>query len=313
LASDEFTNLIALVFANRVTPADTVDEIRSGVQGLGALLPVMAGTDTADVDVDGVAGRWYSAEGGALDDDGASPVVLHFHGGGYVMSNLDTHGALCSRLARASGGRVLSIDYRLAPEHPFPAAVDDAVGAYRWLLDQGISSHRIVIAGDSAGGGLALHLLAHARDTGIDRPAGAVLMSPWVDLTGSGASVLAHAAIDPVLSPELMQHWGTLYAGDDLADPAASPLFADLGDLPPVMVQVGSREILYDDALRTVERIVAAGGKATLAVWDEMTHWWQLFAGLVPEADAALDELGAFVHRVTSARPAPAWGTTDTD
>jgi len=304
MASDEFTNLIALVFATRVTPADTVDEIRAGVEGLGALLPLMAGTETADVDVDAVAGRWFGVDRPALDDDGESPVVLHFHGGGYVMANPGTHGALCSRLAHACGGRVLSLDYRLAPEHPFPAAADDAVGAYRWLLAQDISSDRIVCAGDSAGGALALGVLVHARDSGIDQPAGAALMSPWVDVTGSGASILANAAVDPVLSPELLQHWATLYAGDALADPSASPLFADLGGLPPVMVQVGSREILYDDALRTVERIVATGGEATMAVWDEMTHWWQLFAGLVPEADAALDELGAFVRRVT--------GTADT-
>jgi monoterpene epsilon-lactone hydrolase len=121
-----------------------------------------------------------------------------------------------------------------------------------------------------------------------------------VDLTGAGESLIANAAIDPILSPDLLAHWATLYAGDSLADPAASPLFADLSGLPPMVVQLGAREILFDDGLRLVERVVAAGGEATFAVWDEMIHWWQLFAGLVPEADAALDELGAFVRRVTS-------------
>jgi epsilon-lactone hydrolase len=301
MASEAFTNIIALLSAAPVTPASTVDEIRAGVDGLGALVPVLPETDVADVDAGGVAARWFSVVALATVDDEISPVVLHFHGGGYVMANPGTHGGLCSRLAYSSGGRVLSVDYRLAPEHPFPDAADDAFAAYRWLLDQGIDPGRIVVAGDSAGGGLALGLLVRARDAGIDLPAGAALMSPWVDLTGSGESVTRNAAIDPILSPELLAHWATLYAGDSLADPAASPLFADLSGMPPIVVQVGAREILYDDGLRLVERVLAAGGEATFAVWDEMTHWWQLFAGLVPEADEALDELAEFVRRVTTA------------
>jgi len=301
LASEAFTNIIALLSAAPVTPANTIDEIRVGVEGLGALVPGMAGTEAGPVDAGGVPATWFSVGVPAGADDGASPVVLHFHGGGYVMANPGTHVGLCSRLAHASGGRVLSVDYRLAPEDPFPAATDDAFAAYRWLLDSGVAPARIVVAGDSAGGGLAVGLLVRARDAGIELPAGAALMSPWVDLTGSGASMQANAAIDPILSPELLAHWATLYAGDALADPTASPLFADLSGLPPMVVQVGAREVLYDDGLRLVERVLAANGEATFAVWDEMTHWWQLFAGLVPEADQALDELGAFVRRVTAA------------
>lgn len=300
MASEAFTNVVALLSAAPVTPASTVSEIRAGVDGLAALLPPMSGTEVADIDAGGVAARWFSVGAPALIDDEVAPVVLHFHGGGYVMAGPETHGALCSRLACASGGRVLSIDYRLAPEDPFPAASDDAFTAYRWLVGQGVDPGRIVVAGDSAGGGLALGLLVRARDEGVVPPAGAALMSPWVDLTGAGESLIANAAIDPILSPELLAHWATLYAGDSLADPAASPLFADLSGLPPMVVQLGAREILFDDGLRLVERVVAAGGEATFAVWDEMIHWWQLFAGLVPEADAALDELGAFVRRVTS-------------
>jgi monoterpene epsilon-lactone hydrolase len=302
MASEEFTNLIGLLGATRLTPANTTDECREGVAGLALLVPTADGTTTADVDAAGVPARWFAVGDDATADDGTSPVVLHFHGGGFVMASPDTHAGLCSWLARASSGRVLSVDYRLAPEHPFPAATEDARAGYRWLLDQGIDARRVVLAGDSAGGGLALGLAVHARDAGLPAPAGLVLLSPWVDLTTSSDSTLANAAVDPILSPVLCQHWATLYAGDQLADPAASPLFADLSDLPPTIVQVGAREILADDALTTVERMVAANGDATLAVWDEMTHWWQIFAGLVPEADAAIDELGAFVRTVTGSR-----------
>jgi len=300
MASEAFTNVIGLLSAARVTPADPVDEIRAGVEGLGALAPPVPDTQAGDVDAGGVPSRWVAVGRPAADDDGSAPVVLHFHGGGYVMANPGTHTAMCSHLAAASGGRVLSVDYRLAPEHPFPAAADDAFTAYRWLLDQGVAAERIVVAGDSAGGGLALGLLVRARDAELPLPAGAALMSPWVDLTGSGESLTTRAAIDPILSPELLVHWATLYAGDDLADPAASPLFADLSGLPPIVVQLGAREILYDDGLRLVERLLAANGQAEFDVWDEMTHWWQILAGLVPEADEALAQLGAFVRRVTS-------------
>jgi monoterpene epsilon-lactone hydrolase len=300
MASVEFENIVALLGATPLSPASTMEEIRAGVDGLGVLVPGMEGTAAAPVDAGGVGGVWVAVGVEAAVDDGTAPILLHFHGGGYVMAGPHTHVGMLSRLASAAGGRALSIDYRLAPEDPFPAASDDALTAYRWLLGQGIDPGRIVLAGDSAGGGLALGLMVAARDAGLPQPAGAALMSPWVDLTCSGATIMANAALDPILNPLLVQHWATLYAGDSLTDPAASPLFADLAALAPVTIQVGQREILLDDAVRLAERIIAAGGSATLAVWDEMTHWWQLFAGLMPEADRALDELAAFVRQVTT-------------
>ena len=299
MASAEFENVIALIGATPLSPASTMEEIRAGVDGLAMLIPGMAGTAMAPVDATGVGGLWVAVDADPTLDDGTAPVVLHFHGGGYVMAGSHTHVGMLSRLASTSGGRALSIDYRLAPEDPFPAAPEDAITAYRWLIDQGVAPERIVVAGDSAGGGLALGLLIAARDAGLPQPAGAALMSPWLDLTCSGETIMANAAVDPILNPLLVQHWATLYAGDSLTDPAASPLFADLAGLAPITIQVGRREILLDDAVRLAERVVTAGGTATLAVWDEMTHWWQLFAGLVPEADRALDELGAFVRQVT--------------
>lgn len=299
MASAELDNIVALLEATPVTPASTMEEIRTGVDGLGLLVPAMEGSTTASVDAGGVTALWVAMGADATADDGASPIILHFHGGGYVMAGPHTHVGMLSRLASGTGGRALSVDYRLAPEEPFPAAPTDALNAYRWLLDQGVAPTRIVVAGDSAGGGLAMGLLVAARDAGLPQAAGAALMSPWVDLTNSGATVFANAAIDPILSPLVLQHWATLYAGDSLADPLASPLFADLGGLAPIAIQVGEREVLLDDAVRLTERVVAAGGTATLAVWDEMTHWWQLFAGLVPEADRALDELATYARQVS--------------
>ncbi|HEX7442746.1 MAG TPA: alpha/beta hydrolase, partial [Acidimicrobiales bacterium] len=300
MASTEYETITALLAASPVTPASTMEEIRDVVDGLAVLVPPGEGTRTAEVDAGGVGALWVAVDADPASDDGESPVVLHFHGGGYVMAGPHTHVALLGRLISASGGRSLSVDYRLAPEHPFPAAADDALTVYRWLLDQGVAAGRIVVAGDSAGGGLALGLLVAARDAGLPQPAGALLLSPWVDLTGSGATMLTNAGSDAVLGPLVAQHWATLYAGDHLADPAASPLFADLAGLAPITIQVGSREILLDDAVRLTERLVAAGVEATLAVWDDLSHWWQLFTGLVPEADQAVDELGAFAKRVTA-------------
>lgn len=301
MASAEFDNVIALLAESAVTPASTMEEIRAGVDGLGPLVPRVEGSTTAAIDAGGVVALWVAVADDPSVDDGAAPVVLHFHGGGYVMASPQTHVGMLSRLAASSGGRALSVDYRLAPEDPFPAAPTDALSTYRWLLDSGIAPGRIVVAGDSAGGGLAVGLLVAARDAGLPQPAGAILMSPWVDLTGSGESVLGNAAIDPILGPLVLQHWATLYAGDSLGDPLASPLFADLTGLAPITTQVGEREVLLDDAVRLTDRVIAAGGTASLEVWDEMTHWWQLFTGLVPEADRALDDLGASVRKLTAA------------
>ena len=242
----------------------------------------MPGTETAEVDAGGVAATWF-AVGAPPTDDGTSPVVLHFHGGGYVMASPATHVGLCSRLARraAAGSSASTTAWpRRIRSPPRPTTPSPPTG--------GCSTRASLRAASSwpATRPAAVWpsgLLVRARDAGLALPAGAALMSPWVDLTGSGDSVLANAAIDPILSPELLAHWATLYAGDALADPAASPLFADLSGLPPMVVQLGAREILYDDGLRLVERLLAANGEATFAVWDEMTHWWQLFAGLVPE------------------------------
>ncbi len=237
-------------------------------------------------------------------DDGSPTegrVVLYLHGGGYVAGSHATHRGLAAAFVRFAGARVLLPDYRLAPEDRFPAAVDDALATYRWLLeDQGADPARVVFAGDSAGGGLAVSLALAARDAGLPQPAGLALLSPWVDLTGTGASVVDNDHHDIWLDGGLIAPAGRLYAPEDPAHPLASPLFADLTGLAPMLVHVGTHEVLLDDARRLVTRARQHGVEASVGEFDGLWHVFQAIPGL-PEGNRSLRELGAFVRRVTGA------------
>lgn len=227
-------------------------------------------------------------------------VVLHLHGGAYILGSPRTHRGLAAALARTARARVLLPDYRLAPEHPFPAALDDAVATYRWLVHQrGVDPARVAVCGDSAGGGLALALLVRLRELGEPLPACYVGLSPWTDLAGTGASMQDNAARDPWLRAELTPLAAVAYAGDrSLDDPLVSPLYADLTGLPPMLVHAGDHEILLDDARRTVERAREAGVVADLGVFDGLWHVFQAFPG-IPESRWSLREIGAFIRRHT--------------
>jgi acetyl esterase/lipase len=225
--------------------------------------------------------------------------VLYLHGGGYAIGSPRSHRHLVAAIARAAGTRALSLDYRLAPEHPFPAAVEDAVAAYRWLLDQRIAPGRIVIGGDSAGGGLTVATLLALRDRGVPLPAGGVCISPWVDLTCSGGSYATKAAADPIVLRQSVADMAQMYVGaGDRKAPLVSPLFADLRGLPPLLVQVGSDEVLLDDALGLGEGAKAAGVDVTVEEWPAMVHVWHWFLGMLDEAETAVDTIGRFVRRV---------------
>lgn len=225
-------------------------------------------------------------------------VLLYFHGGVYVLGAPRAYRQIIARLAEWAQARIAAVDYRLAPEHPFPAATDDALAAYRGLLERGIAASDIVLAGDSAGGGLALACALQIRDAGLPRPAAIVLASPWLDLTLSGASIAANADHEIVLDAQMLRDSATAYlAGRDPQDPLASPLFADLRGLPPMLIQVADTELLYDDARRLAERVEACGGSAELQVWKGLWHVWQVLAGKVPEADAALRQVATFIAR----------------
>ncbi len=224
-------------------------------------------------------------------------VVLYLHGGGYVIGSPRSHRHLAAAIAGAAGASALLLDYRLAPEHPFPAAVEDATAAYRWLLDQAIAPERIVIAGDSAGGGLTVATLLALREARVPLPAGGVCISPWVDLTCSGASYATKAAADPIVRRAGVEEMARAYLGaTPPRTPLASPLFADLRGLPPLLIHVGSDEVLLDDAVQLADRAKAGGVDATLEIYDRMIHVWHWFLPMLDEAQTAVEAIGRFVR-----------------
>lgn len=224
-------------------------------------------------------------------------VLLWLHGGWYVMGSPRASAGLASEVARRTGARVVSIDYRLAPEHPYPAALEDARTGYRALLDSGVDPRSVAFVGESAGGGLAVATLAALRADGLPQPACAVLFSPWTDLTLGGASMTSKAGIDPSFVPEKARVRAADYAGaSNPADPFISPVFADLTGLPPMLIQAGSHEILLDDSTRLAARAAAADVAVTLDVTPQVPHLFQAFSAVLDEGDAALSRVEAFLR-----------------
>src|SRR5215510_2918465 len=274
--------------------APDMQSMRAVMEKIAA--PVPADVKCTPVDAGGVPAEWIVAPGAADDR-----FLLYLHGGGYVMGSINTHREMVSRISRAAGVRALALDYRLAPESPFPAAVDDATAAYRWLLAQGAKPARTVIAGDSAGGGLTLATLVAIRDAKLPVPAAGVCLSPWADMEGVGASMTSKVKEDPIVQKEMLLGMAKLYLGGaDPKTPLAAPLHADLRGLPPLLIQVGSSETLLDDSTRVAERAKAAGVKVDLEVWSEMIHVWQLFAPILPEGQEAIEKIGKFIREHTA-------------
>jgi epsilon-lactone hydrolase len=269
-AVDEQRRLLRELLSAQPLPADvTVTE--------GAL----GGVPTAEIAIDGIEPRH---------------VVLYFHGGVYVMGDAALAADLASQVGRRTQARVISVDYRLAPEHPYPAATDDALAAYEALLDDGIAPSSIVFAGESAGGGLAVATLVNARDRGLPLPAAAFVMSPYVDLTLSGATMKTRSDVDPLLSREALQaRVGDYTSGQDAALGLISPLFADLSGLPPLIIQAGTHEVLLDDALRLARQAAGADVEVTLDITPGVPHVFQAYHPMLDEAAAALDRAGQFL------------------
>jgi monoterpene epsilon-lactone hydrolase len=231
-------------------------------------------------------------------DATADRAILFFHGGAYCLCSVSTHRSLAAHLAQAAGTRVCNVEYRLAPEHSFPAAVEDAVSAYHGLLNMGIAPGNIIVAGDSAGGGLVLALLFSLRDADAPLPAACVCISPWTDLSLSGASYTANARKDVMLDSQTLEESARIYLdGTDSRHPLTSPLFGDFHNLPPLLIHVGSDELILSDAEGVAEQARQAGVDVALEVWPGMQHEWHFAADFVPEGQAAIDRIGKFIQQ----------------
>jgi phosphinothricin tripeptide acetyl hydrolase len=291
MPSEQLANIVAMLCSSAAERGDsqmTIDEWRQAYGSLGGLLPLCDGIPVVVTEAGGVPAEWIGAGGQA--------VIVYLHGGGYCIGSLDTHRPMLTHLAHATAGRVLAVDYRLAPEHPHPAALDDALAAYRSVLAQGVAPSQVVLAGDSAGGGLTLATLVALRDAGDPLPAAGVCLSPWADLTQSGATVASNADADPMVRASDLDRWAEAYRGEaDAAAPLISPLWADLHGLPPLHIEVGTTEVLLDDARRVAGRAGTAGVDVNLVEREDMIHVWHFFAGVVPEADVGIARVARFV------------------
>jgi len=267
-------------------------ERRERLDAIGSTSPPAGDIRLEPINANGVAAEWSLALG-----SDPSKVLLFFHGGGYCSGSIVSHRGMVTEAGRAARARTLAVGYRLAPEHPFPAAIEDARSAYRFLLDQGVAPSKIAIAGDSAGGGLTLALMTRVRDAREPLPACAWLVSPWVDLQMTGASLADKAVTDPLISKSYLEELASAYlAGADPTNPLVSPLNADLAGLPPLLVQVGSAETLLDDAVRIARRAGAADVRVNLEIWPHMIHAWHLWAAQLEAGRRAIASAGAFIR-----------------
>ncbi|MBM3273223.1 alpha/beta hydrolase [Candidatus Kaiserbacteria bacterium] len=275
--------------------ADTtqyLEQKRTSADGWTRWLKPAPGIDCGPANLPGLAAEWIRHP--AYRSSG--PVMLHLHGGSYTGGSITSHRPLVSNIARVTRGRALLIEYRLAPEHPFPAALDDAVMVYRWLLQNDIHPQQIVISGDSSGGGLALAALLALRDGGQPLPAAAVCISPWTDMVCDSETWVTNEPHDVFANTQSARRSAKMYLnGLDPRTPLASPLYADLGRLPPILIQVGSEEVLLNDSVRFAEKAHQAGVDVRLEVWKGMTHGWHYAAPFLPEGRAAIEAIGKFI------------------
>jgi acetyl esterase/lipase len=269
---------------------------RADIDALSKMFKPLTELKINPVDINGVPGEWITPQ-----QVTNGRVILYLHGGYYLIGSIQSHRNLAGNIASASQARALIIAYGLAPEHPFPAGLEDAITAYSWLLAQGTRPDQIFLAGDSAGGGLVLSTLLALRQRGIPLPAGAVCLSPATDLTKSGESWKTNAKKELVVNPYIAEQIQPLYLRDiSPRDPLASPLFADLQGLPPLLIQVGSSEVLLSDSTSFAKRAQEAGVDVTLQVWPQMYHVWQFTASFMPEARQAIEKIGEFINKVYS-------------
>ena len=291
MASPELQSVLTMLADGGPVRGETFAEQRANLEVALAGMPLADDVRVDPTEVGGVAAEWTTVPGSRPDR-----VLVYLHGGGYCIGSVRSHRLLVADLARAARARALSLDYRLAPEHPHPAAVDDAAAAVRALIASGVPAPSIAVAGDSAGGGLTVATLLALRDAGDPLPAAGACLSPWFDLALSGESIRTRASLDPVCNEPMLRRMADAYLGGaDAEAPLASPIHADLAGLPPLLVQVGTAEILYDDASRFADRARSARVDVTFEPWEDMIHVWHAYALLLPEGQRAIERVGAFL------------------
>lgn len=298
MVSKGMENVIKLLKNNaNIVMTKRVEESRKGLEVLASIMKLPNDVKIETVDINGMNAIWISVPISNPDN-----IILYLHGGGYMEGSLTSHQDLVMRISRAAKARVLLVDYRLAPEDPYPAAVEDAVKSYKWLIEnQKIDPKKIVIAGDSAGGGLTLVTLIKLRDDNISLPAAGVCLSPWTDLALTGDSYHQNARSDPFLKYYDIAFMAYLYVGDnDPKNPYISPLYADLHGLPPILIHVGTNELIEDDSISFAEKAKKAGTDVKLEIFDDMIHVFQAFSGWAPEGQDAIDKIGEYIQEKLS-------------
>jgi monoterpene epsilon-lactone hydrolase len=292
MPSPEHEALVASLMEGGVLDAPSLAEQRAGYDAMLGANPIADGVSIEELTIGHCNADWVS-----VAESRDERVILYLHGGGYVIGTNVGYREFAGRLAKVNRARVCVLNYRLAPEHPFPAAVDDAVAAFGWLLEQGISASAITVAGDSAGGGLTLATLVSLRDAGGPQAACGVCFSPWADLEGTGDSAKPGAVDDPLVSGDGLGGMTSMYVGDDLRNPLASPLHAEYEGLPPLLILVGGREVLRDDAVRVADKARNAGVDVEYFLGDGLVHVWPVLVPTAPESIAALDQMANFTER----------------
>ncbi len=291
MSQQDLKNIIAMLpdFVWGETPAEMRENFEAGFT-----LPTHPTAQVTSIDADGVPAALI------VHPPASSNVILYLHGGGFIMGSCQTHRRIAADLAEASGASVLCLDYRLAPEYPFPAGLEDSLTAYHWLLKE-FQPQQIALVGDSAGGNLALATLLSLRDAGKTLPASTVLISPYCDQTRTSQTIVSHAERDPMVSSDLLNTVTACYAPNrDLQNPLISPIYGDLSGLPPLLVHVGAAEVLLDDALKLVRQIGLVNGSVEIKVWQDMIHCFHLFAPILSEGRVAISEIATFLNRYWS-------------
>lgn len=280
----------------------TAEGMREDLDKLGEMNPAPEDVKAEPVDVNGVEAEWVSAPNARPDR-----IILYLHGGGFIAGSINTHRNLASKIARSGKARALVTDYRLAPENPFPAQLEDTFTAYKWLIsEKQIKPESIIISGDSAGGNLAISVLVKIRDEGLPLPAAAICLSPVTDLTASGESMKSRAEKDPMITPEAIELMINSYLdGTDPKNPLASPLYADLSGLPPIFIQAGTSEVLLDDSTRIAQKLESEGVETEIDIWEDMIHVFATFADIAPESKQAIEKIGNFIEKIYARHTSP--------